>query len=132
MLTVSGNKYHLEDEKFSIEFLQKKGVYNDGEAHWHTFYEIYYLMKGERIYFINETVYTARSGDLVVINPHDVHRTTSSSTVPEFERVLVNFSESFLSPGLVREQLLLLPFQGGSRLLRFPVKEQTNIEHLFF
>lgn len=131
MLDVFGPKYYLENDSFSMQFMRRKGFSSMPTPHSHTFYELYYLRKGERVYFINGKVYTAKSGDIIVINPHDVHRTTSSS-VPEFERVLINFTHHFVFRGKETENVPLLPFRQGSRLIRFPVQEQANTEQLIF
>jgi|SRR5690625_582028 len=126
-----GPKYHIEDEAFSIQLMRRKGFSAMSKPPSHSSYELYYLRKGERVYFINGEVYTAKSGDIMVINPHDLHRTTSSS-IPEFERVLINFTGSFIFDGVISEDLPVLPFKHGSRLIRFPVKEQANTEQLIF
>jgi len=124
-----GPKHHIDNGEFSIQLMKRKGFSSMKKPHSHSFYELYYLRKGERIYFINGELYTAKSGDIIVINPHDVHRTTSSS-IPEFERVLINFTNDFIFQNMLSEDLPLLPFKHSSRLIRFPVKEQANTERL--
>ncbi|MEK3888338.1 helix-turn-helix transcriptional regulator [Bacillus sp. FSL K6-3431] len=131
MTDIFGPKYYLDYESFSMQFMRRKGFSSMSTPHAHAFYELYYLRKGERVYFINGKVYTAKSGDIMIINPHDVHRTTSS-TVPEFERILINFTHDFIQPDVTAPGLPLLPFQHGSRLIRFPVNEQPNTEQLIF
>ncbi|MCZ8518496.1 MULTISPECIES: helix-turn-helix domain-containing protein [Paenibacillus] len=130
MNDVYSQKYTLEDESFAIQYMNYKGYYAMPRRHLHSYYEIFYLLGGERVYFINDTVYTARQGDLVIVNPHDLHH-TSSSDVPGFERMLINFTPEFALPlyaaGTASE---LLPFAQGSKLLRLPLKEQTAVEGL--
>lgn len=123
-------KYHLENESFSIQFMRRTGFSSMATAHAHSFYEIYYLRKGERVYFLNGKVNTVKSGDMIVINPNDVHR-TASSTVPEFERVLINFTHEFIKQHL-SSNLNVLPFQQGSQIIRFPVEKQSQIERTVF
>lgn len=123
-------KYHIEDESFSIQYMRRKGYSNMQSSHYHANYEIYYLLRGERVYFIDGKVYTAQQGDMIIINPYDVHRTTSSE-VPEFERILINFTHEFVQPEVCTPGLPLLPFAQGSRLVRFPIKERHGIEQLF-
>ena len=126
-----GPKYYLDNENFSMQFMKRKGFSSMPRPHSHPFYELYYLRKGERVYFINGELYTVKSGDIMIINPHDVHRTTSSS-VPEFERILINFTQDFIFKHVISKDLPLLPFKHGSRLIRFPVKVQANMEQLMF
>ena len=63
--------------------------------HYHGTYEIYYLLAGERNYFIKEKLYPIQAGALVLINKYDVHKTSVRSH-PEHERIVINFSDSFL------------------------------------
>lgn len=99
--------------------------------HYHAAYEIYLLLNGERIYFINDQVFTVRKGDMIIINPHDLHRTFSTD-MEEFERILINFTSEFIQPTIEKEDILLLPFSQGSRLVRFPVDEQPAVEQLLW
>ncbi|MFE5317748.1 AraC family transcriptional regulator [Paenibacillus sp. NPDC056579] len=129
MSDIFGPKYFIENDSFSIQYMYRKGFSTMSTPHFHPFYEIYYLLQGERTYFINGNIFTARRGDMILVNPYDVHRTTSTD-VQEFERILVNFSETFApiegSPG----GSPFLPFVQGSRLLRFSIKDQTIIEQM--
>ncbi|MBD0379528.1 AraC family transcriptional regulator [Paenibacillus sedimenti] len=119
-------KYHIE-ESFSIQQLQHKGYSAMLRPHLHPFYELYYLLDGERVYFMNGKVYTAKKGDMVVVVPNELH-STASSDIEKFERVLIEFTHDF-----VRQTdppvLELPPFQ-ESALIRFSMKEQPVIEYL--
>jgi AraC-like DNA-binding protein len=82
--------------EFSIEYLRKKPSTNMPENHFHDFYEIYYQVSGRRHYFINDKVYDLNQGDIIFINTFDLHKTTSLDT-PNYSRILVHFSKSFLA-----------------------------------
>lgn len=133
MPDIFGPKYHIGDDAFTIQYMQRKGYSTMPGTHNHPFYELYYLLQGERTYFINGSVITAQRGDMVIVHPYDVHRTTSTQ-VPEFERVLINFKEQFIEgmqqPGLNTEPLLPLPLSKQTRLLRFSMKDQAAIERI--
>jgi AraC family transcriptional regulator, arabinose operon regulatory protein len=122
-----GVKYYIDDQAFSIQQMRRTGYYVMPRPHSHTFYELYYLLHGERVYFMNGKVYTAQKGDLVLVVPGDLHA-TASSQVEEFERVLVHFTPEFLGE-TERSVLGMPPFQ-ESALLRFPLTEQSELEHL--
>jgi AraC-like DNA-binding protein len=122
-------KFQTEDQSFSIHYLKRKGHTEMPSTHFHENFEIYYLLGGERVYFIQDHVFIARKGDMVVINPNDVHRTTSSKSVPEFERILINFTWEFIQPVLPPGCFSLLPFH-SSTLMRFNLKEQAHIERI--
>ena len=61
--------------------------------HVHNSYEIYYLLEGERFYFIQDTTYHVKKGMVVLINPSVIHRTISAGS-PEHERLLINIKEN--------------------------------------
>ncbi|MCZ8518545.1 MULTISPECIES: helix-turn-helix transcriptional regulator [Paenibacillus] len=123
----SGIKYTIGHTAFAIQQLQRTGETSMPRPHSHEFYELYYLFHGERVYFINGKVYTARKGDLVVVVPNDLH-STASSAVAEFERMLVHYSPGFL--GEEGPKLMELPPFRTSTLLSIPMKEQPEVEHL--
>lgn len=129
MTTNSGTKYVIDAGAFSIEYLQQTGYSSMPGPHAHPAYEIFYVLNGGRVFFINETVYTVEKGDMIFIHPNDVHRTTSSQAL-KCERILVNFLESFIVPELSRSSVRLLPLSRPSPLFRFPVNEQAAIEEL--
>lgn len=95
--------------------------------HYHGTYEIYYLVSGERHYFIKEKLYSIRAGDLILINKFDVHKTSGQGD-PEHERIVINFSDSFLGKGhpLLASGLLGM-FSQDTPLLRLTIPEQDTV-----
>lgn len=70
--------------------------YRMEEAHSHEAYEIYYLVFGNRRFFINDSIYYIKPGDLVVIPKGAIHRTSFDSDSTH-ERLYVYFPEDYLS-----------------------------------
>jgi YesN/AraC family two-component response regulator len=62
------------------------------ELHSHTHYEIYFLSKGERSFFLSNALYKIHAPAIIVIPPHVVHKTEGGS----FERHNVNVSPAYL------------------------------------
>lgn len=60
--------------------------------HDHHAFELYYLCRGEREYFIGDQFYKIGEGDLVLIPHHLLHRTAGKGAT----RFLLYFSEDFL------------------------------------
>lgn len=62
------------------------------DLHSHSHYEIYFLSKGNRSFFLANSLYKINAPTLVVIPPNAVHKTEGQS----FERHNVNVSEKYL------------------------------------
>ncbi|MBD2867656.1 AraC family transcriptional regulator [Paenibacillus arenilitoris] len=65
-------------------------------SHFHETYEIFYLMSGKRAFFIKDRTMSIGEGDVVIISPNILHRTTNAER-PEYERLVVNIHESFMA-----------------------------------
>ena len=63
--------------------------------HYHNQYEIYYLKRGERYYFINDDVYTVGEGSFILVNKNDIH-CTGTLADSGYDRVLIYFDDYFL------------------------------------
>lgn len=64
-------------------------------SHYHSHYEMYYLMKGKVRYFIDNTTFDLSAGDLVLIPPNIIHKTSIIEDSPS-ERLLVYFTKEFI------------------------------------
>lgn len=62
------------------------------EPHYHQHHELYYLLSGERKYFIGNQMITVRQGDIVLIPSGVLHKTTYVSP-GSHERLLINFTD---------------------------------------
>ncbi len=63
-------------------------------CHFHDAYEIYYLNKGSRQYYINNQTYSIEAGSLVMIPPYILHKTMDTGLA--HERLLLSFRPDFL------------------------------------
>ena len=73
--------------------------------HDHNAFELYWLCRGEREYFIGDQFYKIGEGDLVLIPPNVLHRTAGKGAT----RFLLYFSEAFLCRYFTEEMLSALP-----------------------
>ena len=64
-----------------------------GKHHYHRLFEIYYFIKGECKYFIDDRTYTLFPGDVILIPQNVIHRTLYTS---DYERTLLNFTHHFI------------------------------------
>lgn len=120
-------KHYIQQPLFSIQYLKQARSSSMSKAHAHSEYELYYLLSGERVYFMHDRLYNVKKGNLMIIHPRDQHATFSSEQ-QQFERVLINFSSGFIESGDldVAKMLQFLP----SGMLSVPATEQDEIESL--
>lgn len=73
--------------------------------HDHPAFELYYLCRGEREYFIGDQFYKIGEGDIVLIPPNLLHRTAGKGAT----RFLLYFSEDFMRRFFTDQTLSALP-----------------------
>ena len=57
---------------FVVEYTKSTSGISMSKHHQHNLYEIYYLLSGERYYFIKDRTYHVQKGNLVLINSGDL------------------------------------------------------------
>ncbi|GGG13366.1 AraC family transcriptional regulator [Paenibacillus albidus] len=114
---------------FFIEQLKRSDPFSMASDHFHETYEIYYLLAGERNYYINNLVYALRKGDLIFINKNELHRTTTKGRA-NHERVLINFQECFVQSTLDAYGVSFSFMKEPVLLLRPGAYEQGQLENI--
>lgn len=80
-----------------IEYCERNDVsFTMKSPHSHFCYELYYLSKGERRYFIHDKTYLVREGSIVLIPPYVIHKAINADD-PYHERYLLYIDEKQLS-----------------------------------
>lgn len=119
-----------EEGLFHMNRTQRYAPFERGN-HVHSTYEIYYLIDGERAYFIKDRTYSSSAGDLVFIPKSEVHKSLNCSN-PAHERIVVNFSDRFLEGlGDACGSDLFAPFGMPSHVLRLGELEREAVLKLF-
>jgi AraC-like DNA-binding protein len=93
-------------------------------------FEMYYLVSGGRRYFVRDQTYGVTPGTLVLIPPGVIHRTIDDPDAPGHERILVQFSLSFLQLGMHVMPLHLEAFRMPLPLLPLDSEDRVEIERL--
>jgi len=75
-----------------IEKSTKKEEWSMIDLHSHSHYEIYFLEKGNRTFFLSNALYRLTAPVLIVIPPHTLHKTEGAA----FSRYNINVSEDYL------------------------------------
>ncbi|GAF64824.1 putative response regulator [Bacillus sp. TS-2] len=121
-------KYEIKDERFSIQYLKEKRFSSMRNDHYHSSYEMFYILNGSRIFYINGIKNEAKKGDLWCIQPNDRHRTKSTD---EFfcERFVINFSSDWLNSfGNIIDVHSVL---STTKKVSFTIQYQLVLEDLF-
>jgi YesN/AraC family two-component response regulator len=118
---------------FSIKHRSRTGYYTVSDQQFHHYYEINYLLSGERFYFVKNRTYAMKQGEMIFIGVNDLHKTAETKEAVH-ERINISFREEYihrLADPSIRE-LLLVPFRQETRMLRFNIHEQSFVEGLLF
>lgn len=113
-----------------IEYADSEDFYIEKEIsteplltmHHHRSYELYYLVRGEREYFIEDRFYMVSEGDLVLIPRKVFHRTAGEGGL----RFLVHFTDAFLQKFFTPAMLEPL-LQGLPSVFRGPQRDREHI-----
>ena len=99
--------------------------------HSHDAREIYWLMSGERYYFIRDRVFRVAKGDIVLIDSNTIHRTVNAGTRAVYERLLVMFSDDLIrGVPFVGARDLAEVFRPGFRIVRPEPLIRARLEQL--
>ncbi|MDO5407972.1 MAG: AraC family transcriptional regulator [Eubacteriales bacterium] len=69
--------YFGETDGISLEQMVRYEKFDMRVKHFHTQYEIFYIIEGERVFFFNNREYIARAGDLILVTSNLIHMTKS-------------------------------------------------------
>ncbi|GIP31484.1 AraC family transcriptional regulator [Paenibacillus sp. J2TS4] len=114
---------------FLIEQVKRTGHFTMSAHHFHPYYEIYYLLQGERDYFIKDRTHPIKEGGIVFIDKYELHKTTDTG-VANHERILLQFEDQWLSPFV--DPVCYTPFQSRSKWIALNSEEKQAVEKLLF
>lgn len=115
---------------FKITKVKREVTFEMQNEHYHSYYEFYYLVSGERKFFIDGKNYKIQSGDMVLIPKREIHRTTFFGKGSEHERIAVYFDDEFIRP--LKEAIGREAFEQcfHERIMSIPAAKRTYIEEL--
>lgn len=114
-----------------VEAAKQPGRFSMDGEHFHDAWEIYYLVSGERCYFIKDQVYRISAGDLVLIPVNVLHKTSPSGKLSQpHERLLVNFRTEAVSALLPGREAELEQLFERYPVLRLNAEEQQLVQPL--
>lgn len=122
--------------KSRIDGLEIDQVIRDYEysmvtRHFHDTYELYYLVEGQRYYFIDKQTYLVKAGDVVLIKPNQIHK-TSMAGGSYHNRILLQISGELMNPFLKACGMGSMEdvYAEDAEILSIPESERKNVERL--
>lgn len=71
--------YYAAIDGISLEHMVRYNKFDMRVKHFHTEYEIFYILEGERLFFFNNRNFVATKGDLILVDTNLIHMTKSTS-----------------------------------------------------
>ncbi len=116
---------------FKITRLKQVAFHSMSEAHSHPFYEIYYLMSGDRRFYIDQDTYTLHKGDALLIQKENMHRSTYLLD-KSHERYVINVTDQFLEPMFEHFSKEMIMSCFSDSYVSIPVSRREYVEDLLF
>ncbi|OCT12857.1 AraC family transcriptional regulator [Paenibacillus pectinilyticus] len=121
--------FHFDNYEGTFSVSYRKALsHNMPESHFHSTFEIFYLMSGKRTFFIKDRTMIMNEGDVIIISPNILHRTTNTE-MPEHERLIVNIHESYMAQvnGSYRDVLQPM-LENAYLIVKCPLHDRLSIE----
>jgi len=81
--------YYGSVDGLSLEHVVRNYAHNMDVRHFHDEYEIFYILKGRRLFFFNNRAFLAQAGDLILIESDLIHMTrVPEEGEPGYERII--------------------------------------------
>ncbi|MEO2203363.1 AraC family transcriptional regulator [Paenibacillus pabuli] len=122
-----GNLYFENPESTFLVSHRKALSHHMPVSHFHSTYEIYVLMSGEREFFIQDRTITILEGDVVIIAPNVLHRTTNAQR-PKHERLIINMHAQYFSVDGSHEEALQPMLNRDYLILKGSLRSRELIE----
>ena len=120
----------MSDSRFEI-FHYRDAKFEGVPVHQHDFYEVYYFISGNVEYNVEGRTYELKSGDLLLINPLELHQPRIAPDQQDYERIVLWINKNYLSELCFNKTSLTRCFDNSlpdhTNLLRPAKMQQTYI-----
>lgn len=123
--------YEERTKNFRISHIVQKTAYAMSKRHIHMEYELYYLIQGERYYFIDSKTYHVSPGSLVLVPSGTLHRTSDADSTDGHERILLILNEDWINPFLRQTGLPPLSSYFSQPVIQPDAFKQKYLRRLF-
>ncbi len=118
-------------EGLTIDQVIRDSEYSMTARHFHDTYELYYLLEGCRYYFIDRQTYLVQTGDVVLIKPNQIHKTSVAGD-SYHNRILLQIKAERMDPFLYACGLESMDavYMEDAMILSIPSEEQNLVYKL--
>ncbi len=114
-----------------IDELVRDQEFSMAMQHFHNTYELYFLLEGERYYFIEKETYHVKTGEVALVNRQQVHKTSQAGT-PYHDRILLQLGGWALDPwlknaGLPSLEKIFTDYYGVTKLTEQEWEEMKSL-----
>lgn len=100
------------------------------EYHHHDFYEVYFLFSGNVSYIVDSRSYSMRPGDILLINPRQIHKPVFGESTGLYERMVLWLNPEFLKKISTEDTNLLACFENAFREKRILIRTSASAPSL--
>jgi AraC-like DNA-binding protein len=97
------------------------------EVHHHDFYEVYFLIGGEVEYWVDGRILKMAPGDLLLINPMELHRPVADAQNGLYERIVLWIDKEYLESHAGLSRCFDVTHPGHSHLLHPTAAERPGL-----
>lgn len=116
----------MQSDTFEV-FHYKDPQPNPVEVHHHDFYEVYFLLNGQVEYWVEGRILRPQPGDLLLINPMELHRPMIHPDSHTYERIVLWINKAYLE-NLTQDGQLSRCFDPSlPNLIRSSASERTAL-----
>lgn len=126
------SRQQMSEKHYEIYHFVDKNIRNVS-LHHHDFYEIFYFIEGDNQFYIEGENYVLKSGDMLLINPTELHQCVVFPSKKDYERIVLWLKPDFVQLLSSPEFDLLSCFHAKDRkkAISINVDARRDIESLF-
>lgn len=117
-------RQHMTAPTFEVFHYKQPRPQSVEVHHHHDFYEVYHLLEGRVDYWVEGRILSMEPGDLLLINPQELHRPIIEPGTQGYERIVLWINKDYLE-GL--SPALRACFDGHTHLLRLTASQRSAV-----
>lgn len=122
--------FRIHDTEAGFSLIRKSRAPTNPERHFHSSYELFYMISGERTFFYGKDTFSVKAGDFLCIKPGVLHRgLNKNKEICELFNVYFDDSTSPYFTAIL--PLLLALTESGNPVLSLRFDDRSRIQKIF-